>query len=98
MNWRIEGDATSVEDADLIVDHGDQDDPKAKPDPKLVAAARATALAVAGTLKAKDVHVEVHGHETTKGRGFRPAHLTLSISSLDPKRDTPAPLEVDPTV
>lgn len=86
MNWHITSEAKKLKDAELVVEHGDQDNDKAEPDPKLVAAARKAAGAIASTLGSKDVHVEIHAHEATKGRGFRPGHVVLTVSKLDPKR------------
>ena len=78
MNWRIEG-----LDGDVEVELAEGE--KAEPDKALVAAARRSAKSVAAKLDG-EVHVEVQGHETTTGRGFRPRHVAITVSQLDPKR------------
>lgn len=76
MNWHVEGD-------ELRVEHAEGEN--TEPDKQLVTAARRAATSLAKKLGG-ECHVEVHGHETTVGKGFRPGHVTLSVSRLDPKR------------
>lgn len=78
MNWRTDGD-------DLKVDTAEGEE--AEPDKALVAAARKAAATLAAKLAgSKDHHVEITGHETTSGRGFRPGHVTITVSRIGPKR------------
>lgn len=86
MNWQLNT-ADKLTDAELEVARGENDKPDIDPDPALVKAARKAAADIAGALgKSADHHIEVRGHETTRGRGFRPGHVTISVSRLDPKR------------
>lgn len=86
MNWRIACEAKDLKDTEPVVEHGDQDNEKAEPDKALVDLAVKAAESIASKLDSKDVHVEINGHEATKGRGFRPGHVAISVSKLDPKR------------
>lgn len=86
MNWHLSTEAKKLKDVELDVEHGDQDNDKAEPDDKVVAAAKKAAATIASALDSKDIHVEIHAHEATKGRGFRPGHVVLSVSNLDPNR------------
>lgn len=88
MNWRLAGHHKKVAAQDIEIDHAEDEDPgKAKPTPGLVEAARTAADQLANELGG-NVHVEIHGHETTKGRGFRPGHVIITASKVDPKAKT----------
>lgn len=89
MNWRIECDAKDISKADIHVDLSESEEakkPKPGPSEDLVKAVRKAGKEISDTLVSKDVHFEANVHETTEGRGFRPAHVSFSISKLDPKR------------
>jgi hypothetical protein len=86
MNWRLSATASDLTDTGLVVERAEGEDGKQKPDAKLVACARTAASTLAERLGgSKDHHVEITGHET-RGRGFTPAHVTITVSRLDPKR------------
>ena len=76
MNWAIGADGK------LAVELAEGED--AEPSKALVTKARRAAKSLAGELGG-EVHVELHGHETTAGRGFRPGHVTVTVSRANPK-------------
>lgn len=89
MNWRLECDAKDISKADITVDLAESEEakkPKPQPNADLVKAVRSAGKEIADTLGSKDVHFEANVHETTEGRGFRPGHVSFTISKLDPKR------------
>lgn len=86
MNWTIQTTADKIDDAELVIERGEQDKASAKPDPALVKATRKAAKDTAALmgLAAARISVEAHAHETTAGRGFRPAHVSLTLSRIAP--------------
>ena len=89
MNWRIETTgAASGADVDVQL----AEDETAEPTPALLAAAIAAGDSLAATLGG-EVSVTVNGHETTTGDDFRPAHVTVTVSRLDPDRLDPNRLD-----
>lgn len=85
MNWRIEATVDELRTAELDAAHHSDDDPDAEPSKELLTAARQAARTLAKALDG-DVQVTIEGHETAHGKGFRPAHITVTTSRLDPKR------------
>jgi hypothetical protein len=77
MNWHIDS------DGELHLELAEKE--KAEPaDKQLVATAKRAATSIAKKLGGK-TSVEIHGHETTSGRGFRPGHVSVTVSKVDPK-------------
>lgn len=76
MNWHVDS------EGELTVELAEKEE--AEPDKQLVATAKRAATSIAKKLSG-DTYVGIHGHETTSGRGFRPGHVTLTVSKLDPK-------------
>jgi hypothetical protein len=87
MNWRIETTADSLKGHKATVERAEHEPDSAKPDPKVVTAARSAAKSLAAKLGG-DVHVTIHGHETTEGEGFKPGYVTVTVSRLDPARES----------
>lgn len=83
MNWRVTGQAGDLGTTEIDRAEGEGKD--VKPSPALVTYARTAADTLAQKLGGKDVSVEIHGHDS-KGRGFTPGHVTVTVSRLDPKR------------
>jgi hypothetical protein len=83
VNWSIATIASELKGKRAELSLGEHESPEAKPDAKLVSAARKAATELAKLLGG-EVSVEIHGHETTDGDSFRPAHVTLTVSRLDP--------------
>lgn len=77
MNWHIDNDGT------LTVDQA-ENEKDAQPSASLIEWAEATVSDARKRIKGK-THAEVHGHQTTKGRGFKPEHFTITVSNVDPK-------------
>lgn len=89
MNWRIECDAKEISSAEIQVELSESEEgKKSKPSPSddLVKVVRKAGKDIADALGSAAVHFEANVHETTEGRGFRPGHVSFSVSKLDPKR------------
>lgn len=86
MNYRLEAQASKIQTADLEVTHAEGEDKKETPDADLLAYAKTAASKLAEKIGTDDTAITIQGHQTTKGRGFRPGHIELVISLLDPKR------------
>lgn len=85
MNWRIATTVDELRSADIdVVPHTD-DDPDAEPEKAHLTAARTASRTLAKALGG-EVAVTIDGHETMHGTGFRPAHIIVTISRLDPNR------------
>lgn len=79
MNWRIDTTSDKLAKAEPIVELAENED--AEPSKPLVNAARKAARELAAKQQGT-CSIEIHGHETTKGRGFRPGHVTVTVSKL----------------
>lgn len=79
MNWRITTDSRHLANAEPEVELAEGED--AKPSQTLVNSARQAARDIASKLEGS-AHIEVHAHETTEGRGFRPGHVIVTVSKL----------------
>jgi hypothetical protein len=88
MNWHLVATGDDLKGAKITVEHAEGEDDTVGPDPAIVKATRRIAATLAQHLGG-DVHVELHGHETLAGRGFRPAHVSLSVSRRAPAADHP---------
>lgn len=85
MNWAFETTAAQLAAAEPNVELADGEE--AAPDPVLVEAARDVGATIAEALGGADEYsVTVHAHETLQGSGFRPGHVSVVVSRLDPAR------------
>lgn len=87
MNWTITARGkpaklkAALGKADVDVAHADGEEGH----PAVTAAAIDAAVAAAKVVSTGDVLVTIVGHETLSGEGFRPAHLTITVSKVSPE-------------
>lgn len=93
MNWQLDlttrGPLKDERFVFLDTSHATDEARVAQPDNALVTAAHQVAGSMVDALTASgdEVSLSINAHETTEGDGFRPAHITITVSRLDPKRD-----------
>lgn len=83
MNWHIETTGDKLKEAKPDIQHGEHETATTKPKPKLLTAARNAADKLATELGG-DTLVTIDAHDTTEGEGFRPGHVTVTVSRVDP--------------
>lgn len=87
MNWALETTAAELAATEPNVELAEGEE--GAPDPALVKAVRAAAAKVVGGLGGDELAVTIHAHETLQGNAFRPAHVSIVVSRLDPARGDP---------
>lgn len=93
MNWQLEmttrGPLKDERFVFLDTSIGADEPAVVQPADALVAAAHQVAGSMVDALTAAgdEVSLSINAHETIEGDGFRPAHISITVSRLDPNRE-----------